>query len=166
MKGFLFFFIQDSVFWRAKFKFDVHYRQQWSKNLDYPDNFFSELSRITDTEAGFPRGRLRWYSLRAFGASLRPTLLAISAIEPPKAWVGSKKKSTPPFLRQEVIHWNWSVIEPQKFILVNLILKPSIIRKMHVKLIVYPDYSGFPVSPDRNRGNSGSWLHLKKYFFD
>ena len=43
------------------------------------------------TEAGFSCGRLRWDSLSAFGASLRPTLLAIGAIAPPKASLWSGK---------------------------------------------------------------------------
>ena len=38
---------------------------------------FSGLSRISDTAAEFPSGRLRWDSFSTFGASLRPSLLKL-----------------------------------------------------------------------------------------
>ena len=46
------------------------------------ENRFSALLRISYTTAGLPSGRLRWDSLSGFGASLRPTLLALGAVEP------------------------------------------------------------------------------------
>ena len=51
----------------------------------------------TLTAAGLSCGRLRWDSLSAFGASLRPTLLAIGAIAPPKAslWSGKNNQYYP-----------------------------------------------------------------------
>ena len=49
------------------------------------------------TAAGLYCGRLRWDSLSAFGASLRPTLLAIGAIAPLKAslWSGKNNQYHP-----------------------------------------------------------------------
>ena len=42
-------------------------------------NIFPDYREYQIRQQGFPRGRLRWDSLSAFGASLHPTLLAISA---------------------------------------------------------------------------------------
>ena len=65
-------------------------------------NYFSGLSTISDTAAEFPCGSLQWDSLSAFGASLRPTLLAIEAIAPSKTLLRSGKNDQL-LLRQEVI---------------------------------------------------------------
>ena len=54
-------------------------------------DFFFRLSKISDTVAGFPLGRLRWDSLSAFGTLLCPTLLEIGAVVQRKALLWSGK---------------------------------------------------------------------------
>ena len=73
--------------------------------------------KISDTAAGLPWGRLRRDSLSAFGASLRPTLLAMTS-RCPKIGFGPEKliNSTFLLLLKVIIHQNWSVIETQKVI--------------------------------------------------
>ena len=144
-----FFYIQGSVFWCAKFKSEVHFPRPWQENLENSEEnrFFSRLLKISDMAAGFLWGRLRWDSLSAFGASLRPTLLAIGAIAPPKASLWSRINTTL-FTAggnntQELIS-NWTA-EVWFFFKFNSEILDN--PEIHI----FPDCRGFSVPADRNR---------------
>ena len=72
-----FYFIHCRVFWHAKMTIFVGRDRKTSVIQKFPG-----LSRISDSAAGFPWGRLRWDSLSEFGAS--PIAPPIALLRPGK----------------------------------------------------------------------------------
>ena len=103
---------------------------------------FSRIIENQIRQQGFPRSRLRFDSLSAFGASLHPTLLAINATQ--SFALPGKINELHPICVDYTLELISNLTAD---FFVNLIRKPSIIRKMPV----FPDYKGNPVPANRNR---------------